>query len=61
MCGNNAAAPEGKVYICNSPTAKVYHKYKDCKGLRNCKHDIIEVSLDDAKNIYNRRACKICY
>lgn len=47
------------VYICTGPKAKVYHKYKDCRGLRNCSGDIKAVSLEQAKK--SRRACRICY
>lgn len=47
------------VYICTGPKAKVYHKYKDCKGLRNCSGDVKEISLEKAKR--SRRPCKICY
>lgn len=47
------------VYICTGPKAKVYHKYKDCRGLDKCSGSIKEISLDEAKKI--RRPCKICY
>lgn len=47
------------VYICTGPKAKVYHKYKDCRGLDRCSGDIKEISLEKAKKI--RRPCKICY
>ena len=49
------------VYICDSANALVYHKTKDCEGLTNCTHEIKIISLYDAKNTYNRRACKVCY
>ncbi|SDH16324.1 hypothetical protein [Mucilaginibacter gossypii] len=42
-------APPGSVYICDSQGAKRYHLRKNCGGLRNCKHEIITVSLDSAK------------
>jgi len=48
------------VYICNSSTAYVYHSSKDCRGLNRCTHEIVRVTLGDAVNKYNRRACKIC-
>lgn len=47
------------VYICTGPKAKVYHKYKDCRGLDRCSGDIKEISLEKAKKM--RRPCKICY
>ena len=28
------------VYICDSKTANVYHKTKNCKGIYNCKAEI---------------------
>ena len=36
------------VYICDSKGAKKYHLVKNCRGLSNCKHDIIKVSLKTA-------------
>lgn len=47
------------VYICTGPNAKVFHRYKDCKGLDRCSGDIISISLDEI--IDYRRPCKICY
>ena len=52
---------ETSVYICNSEKAVAYHSSKTCRGLNNCKHEILEVSKTDAVNAYGRRACKICY
>jgi len=47
------------VYIC--VTGEVYHAYRDCRGLNNAKHKIIEVSKEEAVNKYKRRPCKLCY
>jgi hypothetical protein len=41
--------PPGSVYICDSQGAKRYHLRKNCSGLRNCRHEIITVTLDSAK------------
>ena len=62
LSARNTATPHRVVYVylCDSETAHVYHSTKDCRGLRNCTHKIIKVTLDDAVNKYNRRACKIC-
>lgn len=38
-----------RVYVCDSTGAKRFHLRKDCTGLRNCKHQIVEISLDSAK------------
>jgi len=48
------------VYVCTGPYGRVYHSSQSCRGLNNCKGDIVKVSLSDAINKYNRRACKIC-
>jgi hypothetical protein len=50
-------SPEGKVYLCMSNAAEVYHYSRDCRGLSNCKHEIIEVSKEEAVNSYGRRIC----
>lgn len=41
---------EANVYLCNSKGGKKYHFTKDCQGLRNCKAEIIKVTLSDAKS-----------
>lgn len=48
------------VYICYSSTSYAYHSSPNCRGLNRCTHEIIKVSLEDAKNKYNHRPCKIC-
>ena len=40
---------EKEVYLCNSKTATKYHYIKNCRGLSNCKHEIIKVTLSKAK------------
>lgn len=50
-------ASDRTVYICI--TGKVYHAYRDCRGLNNATHTIKAVSLSEAQK--TRRACKICY
>ena len=39
------------VYVCDSKGAKKYHLSKDCRGLSNCKHDIVKKSKTDAQNL----------
>jgi len=48
------------VYICTGRYSKVYHSSRYCKGLRNCRSEIIKVSIYDATHKYGRRACEIC-
>jgi hypothetical protein len=38
------------VYICKSANAKRYHPDPDCRGLKNCTHEIVKVSLSEAQN-----------
>lgn len=42
-------APSKTVYVCKSSSATKYHLSKGCKGLENCKSDVIEVKLKVAK------------
>ncbi len=37
------------VYICNSKSSKKYHFKETCRGLNACKHEIIKISLKEAK------------
>ncbi|NNT71668.1 hypothetical protein HKT18_05495 [Flavobacterium sp. IMCC34852] len=37
------------VYICNSKGAKKYHLKEFCRGLSACKHEVIKVTLKEAK------------
>lgn len=37
------------VYLCNSSTGKKYHLKENCRGLSNCQHRIIKVTLEEAK------------
>ncbi|MBD8081879.1 hypothetical protein IC610_05495 [Chryseobacterium sp. GCR10] len=39
------------VYLCDSPGGKKYHYDKSCRGLSNCKHEIIKVSLKKAQTL----------
>lgn len=47
----NANSYYSDVYICDSKGAKKYHLTKDCRGLSNCKHDIIKKSKADAQKL----------
>lgn len=58
--GISSCDDSGKVYVCASNGAKVYHRYKDCKGLSRCSKQIKTVSVEQAKKM-GRRECKICY
>lgn len=42
-------AVEKEVYICQSKGGKKYHFTKDCRGLSNCKADIVKVNLSEAE------------
>jgi len=49
-------SPQTSVYLCNSTGGKKYHYNKNCRGLSNCKHEIIKVTLEEAK----RRRKTVC-
>ena len=48
---------ETLVYICKSETAHKYHYSKNCRGLSACTHDIIPVTLQEARQKYKRTLC----
>lgn len=58
--GTECDVRERTVYICDSSSAERYHKTKDCRGLRNCRHGIKEITLAEAERL-GRTPCKICY
>ncbi|UPT71033.1 MAG: hypothetical protein M0D53_01045 [Flavobacterium sp. JAD_PAG50586_2] len=37
------------VYICDSKGAKKYHLIETCRGLNACKHEVVKVTLKEAK------------
>lgn len=50
------------VIICTGKYATVYHSTKTCKGLNNCKGDIVITLKDVAISVWNRlRPCCICW
>jgi len=36
------------VYVCDSPNATRYHLKQNCRGLSNCSHRIIKMTLEEA-------------
>lgn len=51
---------KSKVYICNGPYSKRYHKTENCKGLYNCSSSIEETTIEKAKD-RGRTPCDYCY
>lgn len=49
-----------KVYLCNGPQSKVYHKASNCTGLNKCSTDIETTDIATAK-AKQRRECGYCY
>lgn len=39
------------VYLCNSSGGKKYHYSKNCRGLSNCKAQIIKVTIQKAQTL----------
>ena len=48
---NGTAIKNSDVYLCDSSGGKKYHYSKNCRGLSNCKHEIIKVSLKKAQSL----------
>lgn len=55
----HAKTQTSSVYICISPTAHRYHSHM-CQGLRNCTHEIREVTIQKAVEL-GYTACGFCY
>lgn len=51
---------ENTVYVCTGKSAKKYHKSSRCKGLRNCKGDIVKIERSRAEAM-GKTPCRICY
>ncbi len=51
---------EQKVLICNSKSSYAYHN-KYCRGLKQCKSDVREVSVEQAKKMGKGKPCGYCY
>lgn len=49
-----------KVYLCNGPHSKAYHKTNHCQGLRECTTTIEATNIATAK-AKHRRECGYCY
>lgn len=47
---------EPKVFICDSENSVAYHLKKDCRGIKPCKEDILEVTVAEAE----KKGLRIC-
>ena len=41
----------GTVYICGPTGAKKYHYSETCRGLSNCKHEVVKKTLKEAQSL----------
>ena len=39
--------PNAKVWVCTGESSERYHAHNDCKGLRNCRASVEEISLQE--------------
>lgn len=65
LCGSTIApktaiTKSNTVYVCTGKSAKKYHKSSRCKGLRNCKGDIVKIERSRAEAM-GKTPCRICY
>lgn len=62
MSGYDAARTQEvtTVYVCTGGYATKYHSSYDCRGLSNCKGDVVSMSESDAIK-KGRSRCKICF
>jgi hypothetical protein len=54
-----SSSQSNRVYICISSTATKYHDHY-CQGLKQCTHQIKEVSISEAKQL-GYGPCGFCY
>ena len=45
------------VYLCNNGGGKKYHLSSNCRGLSNCSHKLISISLNKARD-QGKTLCK---
>lgn len=48
------------VYVCTGGYATKYHRTKDCRGLGNCKGDVVSMPESEATR-QGRTKCGICW
>lgn len=55
------ASPDGKqkVYVCSGKYSKSYHTHNDCDALGNCKGEILEMDVTQAK-MSGHKLCGYC-
>jgi hypothetical protein len=54
----NATCKESStVYVCNNGSGKKYHLRSGCRGLSNCNHQLISISLEKARH-QGKTLCK---
>lgn len=51
-----SSTEDAKVFICDSPSSEVYHVDENCEALKRCKHEVKEITLEEAKDL-ERRLC----
>lgn len=56
----SANESDDQVYVCLGKYAKVFHSSSDCRGLNNCKSDIVPTTRAYASVVMDRRPCCIC-
>jgi hypothetical protein len=57
----DSARHQPAVYICDSKTAKAYHKGEDCRRLNGCTYEVVKVTKKEAEEEYGRVKCQVCY
>jgi hypothetical protein len=51
---------EPVVYICDSETAKAYHRSKGCRTLARCTQGVVKGTKKEAEE-HGRVPCRVCY
>ena len=48
------------VFVCKNNSI-TYHAKKECRNIKTCKQEVLEISLEEATDQFKKKACKICY
>jgi hypothetical protein len=49
-----------KVFICTGEYAYAYHKHAKCRGLKQCRAEIKQLTIAQAKELKREKPCGYC-
>jgi len=49
LVSHTVSPPASTVYVCSGAKGKKYHLRADCRGLSNCQHRVVKMTLAEAQ------------